>query len=131
MIQDAPANVRRAVILLWISVALSLVEFASNWEWPELLADQMNEILAFVFISLAVSIALVVLVARRHNFARYLLLLGTIGWIVLYIVHPWDLSDYPWWSNLVSFAIIAVDLVAVWWLFSRSASEWFSRAQAS
>src|SRR5687768_5275520 len=91
---DRPIQVRRAVTLLWVSLITGLIVAAL--EVDSTLFSGMDDFMWwFVAIMLATYIlfgALIVLVWRRHNWARVLILVLTvIGVIILFI--PWPGTD--------------------------------------
>src|SRR4051812_10418393 len=119
---EAPAQVRRAVMLLWFVLFAAVVatvltfntfaaEMAAVTSTPGA-ASLMWSIFAAVFILNAI---LVVYISRRKNWARILLLILTIFglavmlWPEIYSNSlPWD-----WWVSNVAFALL--DLLALYW----------------
>ena len=128
MAADMPAQARRAVMLLWISLVVSLVVSLLQVDWPPLSdAGFPWWLVAIIAITYLVLAALVFLVSRGHNWAR-MLVLGTtvIGAIVMFI--PWPGIEYEWTvSDLATqIGLLVLDGVALFWLFTGAGAAWFA-----
>jgi hypothetical protein len=68
--------------------------------------------------------ALIFLISHRKNWARIILLLLMITGLV-YFLDPSDLSTRPLWWVASEVLTTALDLTAMYWLFSGEGSAWF------
>ena len=117
---------RRAVALMWASIALGIVFAIPAWE-P--LPPELQEYEFFGWIAMcvgfAIPVALILFVSRQRNWARIALLLLTVAGLALSVAF-WDEEPAePLWSKLSTIFLTMLDLVALYWLFSRPASQWF------
>ena len=122
-----PVQVRRAVILLWLTLLISIIATPFS-ELSELESTVGNDAPAWLFWLFFVAgygiVAIpIVFIARRHNWARIVLLLLTIG-TFLVTIYFWPYAD-SWWSLASDVGFLALDIVALYWLFTGSGAEWF------
>ena len=129
-----PAQVRRAVILLWFLLLAAVVampltfndfaaEMAAATSMPGI-ANLMWPIFLGVFILNAL---LIVFVSRGQNWARIVLLIMTIGGLATFLwpeTYETPLS-WDWWVSNIAFAVL--DVLALYWLFTGTGAEWFSK----
>jgi len=128
MHQDTPKQVRRAIYLLWASLVIGVLVVALDWEAIESDLGEFKTTMLVIFaLSFAVPAMLVYFISRRHNWARILMLVLTLGGNALYIAWPIEGPPEPWSSIVVTMGITVMDLAALYWLFSGSGAEWFSR----
>jgi hypothetical protein len=128
-----PAQVRRAVILLWTVLLISIVAMPLEFDWAAWQAepawkDEPMWIFWLIFVAgYGISAIPIYFVARRHNWARIFLLLLTVGGIgaMLYV---WPYAD-SWWSQASDVAFLMLDIVALYWLFTGSGAAWFAKRQ--
>jgi hypothetical protein len=122
-----PAQVRKAVILLWVVLLISIVAMLLEFDWAEW-KDEPVWISWLVFVvGYGISAIPIVFVARRHNWARIALLLLTIA-AVCATVYLWPYAD-SWWSQASDVAFLTLDFVALYWLFTGSGATWFAKRQ--
>ncbi len=128
MPQDTPEQVRRAVYLLWASLVIGVLVIALDWETigSDLGEFKTTMLVIFAF-SFALPATLIYFISRRHNWARILTLVLTLGGIAFYIAWPSEVPSEPWSSIVVTMGVTLMDLAAMYWLFSGSGAEWFSR----
>lgn len=130
MFRKAPIQVQRAIVLLWASFALSTLDTVLTWE---LLDPALGDLEGMMWAILAgfalVTIALIYFISRRHNWARILFLVLTVIGLAMYVVYPPELSIEPVWSIVVIVGITAMDVVAIYWLFSGSGAKWYSSSK--
>jgi len=134
MTSERPIQVRRAVALMWGSLALGYILAIPAWEpVPEDLKEY--EVFAWiaVCVGFAIPAALIYFISRRRNWARITLLLLTVGGIALWVAF-WNADPAePLWSKVSGILTTGLDVIALYWLFSRPASQWFAsrKEQAS
>jgi hypothetical protein len=126
MASERPIQVRRAVALLWTSLALTIVLAITVWEpFPEDLKEYEALTYAAIGIGYAISAALIYLASRQRNWARVILLLFTVVGVAAYLA-PWgDDPIEPLWSKVSTIFLTVLDVIAMYWLFSKPASQWF------
>jgi hypothetical protein len=122
MAPNAPARVRAAIALLWASVLITLAK--------TIVLDFLANGAAIIAVAVVLAIyGLVVFRAsRRHNWARYVILVWTAVAIVTYVTFP--SADTPIWEHLLDALSFAIDIVAIFLLFTREAAQWY-RAPAA
>ena len=122
-----PTQVRRAVILLWITLLISIAAMPFEFDWAAW-KDEPVWLFCFMFIvGYGISALPIVFVARRRNWARIALLLLTILGL-LGTAYAWSYID-SWWSLISDVAYLALDIVALYWLFTGSGAAWFAKRQ--
>jgi len=122
---EMPAQVRKAVVLLWLSLLIAFVITPFEVD----LADWKEEpwwlpwaLFGGGFLVAALPI---VFVARRHNCARIVLLLLTLATIAS-MIWLWNFVE-SWWTVVSDVGFIALDVVALYWLFTGAGAAWFSK----
>jgi hypothetical protein len=122
MAPNAPARVRTGITLLWASVLITLVK--------TIVGDLLAQSAAIVAVTVVLAIyGLVVFRAsRRHNWARYVILAWTALAIVTYVTA--QSGDTPIWEHLLVALSFAIDIVAIFLLFTGEAAQWY-RAQTA
>jgi hypothetical protein len=123
MTSDTPAQVRRAVALLLLSLLIGIGVAVAEWE--PLPSEDQALLLTSIGIGYVLPALLIFLIWRRKNWARITLLLFTVLWTVLYLAFWNEEPVDPLWVHVATIASAALDIVALYWLFSRPASEWF------
>lgn len=129
-----PANVQRALLMLWVALGISTASGLLH-----LLDPPMSELpLAMVrligitttLVVLALEIFLLVMIRRAHNAARIiylvLFLLGLPMWLSGLLASDW--SGLAGVLKLISIAVLLMRCLALWWLFTGSSVVWFQRA---
>ena len=130
---ERPAQVTRAVQLMWISLALA---FAASI--PEYLEPVPTDFPTPVW-SLWVVLALVwlvwglliFLVARRHNWARVAMLLLFIAGVGSSIWDPSVIFELPVYSLAVEVIDTLISVLALYWLFTGSGAVWFRQPRTA
>jgi hypothetical protein len=130
--RNAPAQVRRAFVLLWASFAASLTEGVVK----QLLSESNDlgvavEIWSLLVVAFAASAYLIYSASRRYNWARIALLSVTLITIAGYVVWPPSWTEEPWWSTAITGACAAADLIALYWLFSGQGRRWFETSNST
>ena len=121
-------QVKRAVALLWVSLALSVLDSILAWE-PLDPPDPRWDVALWVLTGgvLLFAAALIYLIARRHNWARLSYLALSVLATLAYAAFPLDIfASEPWWSVALTVVITVLDLAALYWLFSGSGGRWYS-----
>ena len=118
---DAPAQVRKAFILLWASVAIGIAQATyETLALPVIEADAVA--LALVLAITAVYAVVVYLAARRRNWARYVLLVWAVGGLLTYVAF---VGRTPSAGDIVVYASMFIDLLALYWLFTSPGKLWY------
>jgi peptidoglycan/LPS O-acetylase OafA/YrhL len=120
---DKPAQVRRAVIILWTSLAIGIAQELLN------LDSHAKEYWAIVVLTtggmFAINALLIHLVSRGRNWARIVLLILTIAGLPVYVLWPGEyFTDL--WSLVVTCLGIVLDLTALAMLFTGKGAKWYS-----
>ena len=124
MAGDMPVQVRKAVLLLWVSLGLSTLGMAADWG-PIPAEDRSFEI-QMIVMAIAVTVfqaGLIYFASRRRNWARILLLVLVLLGGITYVLMP--VEDEPWWYWASVLGSLTLDGVAIYWLFSNGASGWY------
>ena len=128
VLRDAPHQVRNAVRLLWASLFIGTAFAIVEWEpFPPELESYRGEMWLILAFSVIVPALLIWFISRRHNWARILTILLTIGGIALSLWWANEMPAEPWWSVAVTVIVTGMDLIAIYWLFSGSGAQWFAQ----
>ena len=132
--REAPARVRRAVVLLWVALALAIAQFVFDAQVLEMKIESGLDLVfgAFVVFSYGITAALIHFTGRGKNWARMLLLLATLAGTAL-MLFPWGEGYFESWTarDIASAAAFSIlDFVALYWLFTGEANAWFRRRPA-
>lgn len=126
---DAPNEVKIAILLSWIALAL---DFANNVYSHIQISTETDDslfrsILAVVTLVIVVITAvLIYFAARRRNWARLGLFVWTLGsWGLWFFWSP-VFSDYSWWEWLASGVLVLLEFVALVLLFFGKGGKWYS-----
>jgi hypothetical protein len=135
LIAPKPPQIARAVRLLWAGViasGISLLPVLRGRWWVEpgqtiSAAQSLAFAMVVVTISFGIMISLMVLVGRRKNWARWVLLaLLIVGWITAAIDMPQTLSATPF-AGAIDFLVTIAELWATYLLFLSPGARWFKR----
>lgn len=123
-----PPQVRRAVIVLWVALLASIGIMLVTLDPAELGVDAEMAPLFWPFAvgSYVVNVVLVYLTSRRRNWARIVLLVLTVIGFAL-MVSPFNELPQSWASWTTDILLAALDLVAMYWLFTGPGAAWFSK----
>jgi hypothetical protein len=138
--QDAlprPYQVTRALQLLWTVFAISLVTLhpAVRGDWwlgsegvePALEDAALVGGLIIAGLFGGFYMGLVVLIGRRHAWARWVMLgFLVLGWLIQGVDLPRSLSETPA-AAVADLVMAAAEVWAIWLLYSPPASAWFRR----
>ena len=133
-IESAPRRARRAVALLYTSLALSVLQMLLDAEFVTLAGEDGFAIVFWTLVigSTAFVGVLIHFIGRGRRWARTLLLLVTLVGVALIVV-PWE-DDYVAGWTVASFvstlALTLMDAVALYWLYTGEAKSWFRRPAA-
>lgn len=125
---ERPPEVRRAIVIFWISVAIAIPSWfeASGVDTsdPE---NFIPLVMGWVFAvaMMAFTIFVVVSMGRARNWARLTyLILAALGWVMMAADMP-GMFDRPWyyWSGYLANA--ALDVAIVILLFRPASNDWF------
>ncbi len=132
-----PWQVRAAVWLIWISLAISAIFYALGPDDPELgeFQDLGESFLLFIALTLAGVVILMALLSyfilRAHRWARIVYavlvvlgLLGTFGGLI---------DEFPsgWLDGVMYLLSISVDVSSIVLLFTPPANAWFAKRRAA
>jgi hypothetical protein len=124
-----PVEVRRAVRLLWCSLAIAIVTMLINETVRR--AEPHPPGLAPVFIGLSALIAtfsaMVVGIARGRNWVRLLMLFVVAGGGIYLVVRPGYWLSMPVWRSAEYLLQCILQSAAVCLTFSRNAQPWYRR----
>ena len=134
-----PAQITLAVRILWAGLFAGLVGllpwFRGNW-WlnsdgttPAAAGLAVAIVLTVIFV--VIFVALLLLIGRRHNWARWVLLAYVLlGWIVQAVDFPKTISETPLAAG-IDFLIAISEFWACYLLFLSSGAKWFKRQYAA
>jgi hypothetical protein len=120
---DAPPQLRRAISLLWLSVLIGVVEAVYDTLTLPVVEDYALGALALILAIIAIYAAVVFLVSRRRNWARYVLLVWTVGGALTYLIILG--GELPSRGDDITFLSMLMELVALYWLFTAPGKLWF------
>ena len=126
---DAPNEVKIAILLSWIALALDTANnIYSHIQISTETDDSLfRSILAVVTLATVVITAgFIFFAARRRNWARLCLLVWTLGSWGLWFFWPPAFADYSWWEWLASGVLVLLELVALVLLFFGKGGKWYS-----
>ncbi len=128
---ERPTQVTRAVWLLWIALALSVVSSVPTYFEPLPPESSVPNwslwvVLALVFVFWGL---LTLLIGRRHNWARITTLLLFVAGLGFWFWDPSMFSDLPTYSLALEFIETVVTAIALYWLFTGSGASWFRTAK--
>jgi hypothetical protein len=117
---DAPGLVRTAIVLLWASILISVIQ--------QVVETSIFGVgrLGTVLVVLAIYALVIFRASRRHNWARYVLLLWTALAAALYATGLRS-DDRPLWDHLLVVASFLVEIAGVLMLFAATARQWYGR----
>ena len=117
---DKPEQVRRAVILLWISLGLSAAEVLVAE-----LFETSDAVLWVLFLAIYALWAFVILaISRQRNWARIAALVIVVTSIALYAAWP-DMHGNELWESISIAGSLILETVALFWLFTGGGAAWF------
>jgi hypothetical protein len=123
VVLDAPPQVKRAFALLWLSVLIGVVQAVYETVTLPTVEDYVWVALVLVLGIMAIYAAIVVLASHRRNWARYALLVWTVGGAFTYF---WGLGgESPSRGDMIVFVSLLMDLVALYWLFTAPGKLWY------
>jgi hypothetical protein len=130
---ERPAQVTRAVQLMWISLALAIAASIPAYLEPSPTDFPMPVwslwlVLALVWL---VWVLLIFLVARRHNWARVAMLVLFIAGVGSSIWDPSALLQLPVYSLAVEAIDTLISALALYWLFTGRGAVWFRPPRAT
>ena len=129
-VTNAPAEVRKAFVLLWAAFAISLAEgvLALLIEPPA--DDTATEMWLLTIVAFAAGAYFIYSASQRRNWARIVLLVVTSVTIAAYVAWPVNWTEEPWWSNSVVAICMLAEVIALYWLFSGEGRKWYATQPA-
>jgi hypothetical protein len=138
LIPPQPPQIARALRLLWavvIASGISLLPVIRGRWWIEpgqtlSAAQSLAFAMVVATISFGIMISFIVLVGRRKNWARWILLAFLmVGWITVAIDMAQTLSATPF-AGAIDFLVTIAELWAAYLLFLSPGAQWFKRQTA-
>lgn len=128
---DTPTQVRRAIILLWITQVLVVVDAVLSMMFPEPDMPGETGFLVIVFlVLLGLYATLITFAARRKNWARITLLVLAVISFAGYFLLPSDIPA-PWWTEANLWLSFVLEGVALYWLFTGAGARWYANKAAA
>ncbi len=125
-----PDNVKRAIWLLWASLALGIL---SSLPWafgsltPKMPGWTTWSVMIFTF---GLSAVLIYLTSQRYNWARMV----NFAFYILGVLSTFrDAAAFfsgPFYSWSISLSTMLIDAVAFYWLMTGEGAAWFKRSRA-
>jgi peptidoglycan/LPS O-acetylase OafA/YrhL len=112
-LSSAPAQVRKAFVLLWAAFGISLADGVAHLllEPPD--KEVAIEMWGFTVVAFAAGAYFIYSASRRRNWARIVLLVVTLVTIAAYVAWPVNWTDQPWWSATVATVCALAEVVAL------------------
>jgi hypothetical protein len=135
---DSPTQVRNAFLLLWGSFALATVDsgialFVSGFSDDEL-GYLLWLLLAITSVLLVANAYVIYCASRRRNWARIvllaLLIFSVALTLVMHFMWPAELGDEDFWSDATTAALVIMDAIALYWLFTGAGARWYAAKDA-
>jgi hypothetical protein len=124
-----PVEVTRAVTVLWAALALGPVTALVDMPYLRAQADPLFLGLIMVAV-IAISVVLISQISRGRNWARITYLaLTAIGSLPYVSLLGGQFGRSPVLGGL-SLAQMGLQIVALWWLFTRPGKTWFTASHA-
>lgn len=128
---DAPPQVRQAIILLWITQLLVVVDAALSMLYPEPdMAGETAFLVVLFVIVLGLYATLITFASRRKNWARITLLVFAVISIAGYFLLPSE-TPAPWWTEANILLSSILEIVALYWLFTGVGARWYASKAAA
>lgn len=123
---DTPPQVRQAIILLWVTQLLVVIDAVLTMIYPEPDMSGETAFLVVVFvIVLGLYATLITFAARRKNWARITLLVIAVINTAGYSLLPSE-TPAPWWTEANFWLNSIMEAVAMFWLFSGAGARWYA-----
>jgi len=135
VIPPRPAQIALAIRILWVGMIAGLIGLLPliRGEWwltpdgstPEAAGLVFGVVLAVIFVG--IGIMFYVFIGRRHNWARWgLLVYLLIGWIIQAVDLPQTIYKTPF-AGAIDIGIVLSELWACYLLFLSPGARWFRR----
>jgi hypothetical protein len=123
---DTPPQVRQAIILLWITQLLVVIDAGLTLIFPEPdMAGETAFLVVLYVIVLGLYAMLITFAARRKNWARITLLVIAVINTAGYFLLPSE-TPAPWWTEAHIWLSSILEIVALYWLFSGAGTRWYA-----
>ena len=123
---DTPPQVRQAIILLWVSQILVVVDAGLTLMFPEPDTAGETGFLVIVFlVFLGLYATLIIFAAMRKNWARITLLVIAVINTAGYLLLPSE-TPTPWWTEANIWLSSILEVVAMYWLFFGAGARWYA-----
>ena len=125
-----PPQVRQAIILLWITQLLVVIDAVLTMIYPEPDVAGETAFLVVIFvIILGLYATLIIFASRRKNWARITLLVFAVISTAGYFLLPSE-TPAPWWTEANIWLSSILEVVAMYWLFSVDGARWYASKAA-
>jgi hypothetical protein len=125
-IEVKPKEVRYAVWLLWLCIPLWVP--ASIYEYGRAPDAVRNAVAVTLLLVLSVFVLLMFFINRGHNWARISFLVLTLLSLFSAIGSYSQLASYPRLYLGLNIALLLIDAIVLYLLFTRPGALWFKRA---
>jgi len=107
---------------LWLSALITFLETAVE----DFLSNSAT--IVIVAVVLAIYGLVIFRASRRHNWARYVLLIWAVLGVVVYAFN-FQPDSRPFWGPLLDVASFVVEFIAIFMLFTGAANQWYRRSE--
>ena len=115
---------------MWASLIIGAVMMIPEFEpLPDEMKGFESEMWGLMAFSFGVPVVLILFVSRGKNWARILMLLLTMFGIACYLAFAPAPGSEPVWAVAANVLVTVLDVVALYWLFSKPGSEWFAHGE--
>lgn len=123
---DTPRQVRQAIILLWITQVLVVVDAGLTLMFPEPdMAGETAFLVVLFVVILGLYATLITFAAKRKNWARITLLVFAVISFAGYFLLPSEIPT-PWWAEANIWLSTILEVVAMYCLFSGAGARWYA-----
>jgi len=128
---DTPPQIRQAIILLWVTQVLVVIDAVLTMIYPEpdMAGGTVFLVVLFVIV-LGLYATLITFASRRKNWARITLFVFAVISIAGYFLLPSE-TPAPWWTEANILLSSMLEIVALYWLFTGAGARWYANKAAA
>lgn len=127
---NTPPQVRQAIILLWITQLLVVVDAGLTLLFPEPdVAGETGFLIIVFLIVLGLYATMITFASKRKNWARIALLISAVITTTGFFLLPSETPD-PWWTEANFWISSILEMIALYWLFSGAGAQWYANKAA-
>jgi hypothetical protein len=127
-IAERPKQVTYAIWMLWLTFLVGLPAMVYEYQRSTPTQSSVFVLLIFAVMSV-VSIVLIVFIYRGHNWARVLMLVLIGLALLFFFAILGTYLQYPLLPLASNIAVIVLDVIALYLLFTRPGRLWFRKSQ--